>query len=94
MRYAALEANLGDDYKVKILPKPKNLLDVLMEGFSATARTPASSAAASASLQAALPWLATIEPEKADVIMRMVEQLRVFQQEKVLTVMPGEIVIR
>ena len=93
LRYAALEANLGEEYDVKILPKPKNLLDVLMEGFSVTAGAPAGTAARGGPLAAALPWIASVEPRKAAVLSRMLQQLKLFQQEKVLTVMPGEIVI-
>ena len=94
MKFAALEANLGDDYDVKILPKPKTLFDLLSEGFSVSAIAAPCVNAPNAALQAALPVLNKLDPQKAAVLTRMLQHLQMLQQEKVLTVMPGEIVIR
>lgn len=92
--YAALEAKLGEDYKVKVLPKPKTIIDMLMEDLGMEARAQAAAGQFPALAQQLLPLLETAEPMKARALMRMLEQIRLMQTENVLTVMPFEVVFR
>ncbi len=92
LAFAASKANLGADFKVKILPKPKSIMDVLLEGFSADVI--AARPTALSGWQAALPILQRIEPLKAQALLRAMQQIELLQAEHVLAVMPAEIVIR
>ncbi len=94
LKYASLEANLGEDYDVTILPKPKTIFDLLFENFGVLANARSGQAMPNTALQAALPMLHSLEPLKAEAFMRMLQQVELFQKEKVLTVMPVEIVIK
>ncbi|MCH8054312.1 MAG: signal peptide peptidase SppA [Planctomycetes bacterium] len=94
LKYASLEANLGEDYDVTILPKPKTIFDMLFENFGALANAQGHPALPNTALQAALPVLRSLEPLKAEALLRMLQQVELFQKEKVLTVMPVELVIR
>ncbi len=94
LKYASLEANLGEDYDVTILPKPKTIFDMLFENIGVLAKARSGPAMPNAALQAALPMLQSLEPLKAQALVRMLQQIELLQKETVLTVMPVEIVIR
>ncbi len=93
LRFAALEANLGDDFDVEVLPKPKTLMDILMEGMGMEASLRQATPAADVISQM-LPYLQTIDPLRAAAVKRMIETLTMFQRERVMTVMPIEVVIQ
>ena len=94
LKHAALQANLGSDYEIEILPKPKNIMDILMESFSISAASGTHAVSLRPTIESLLPLLGSVEPQKAQVLQRMLQQIQLFQQETVLTVMPGELVIR
>jgi protease-4 len=94
LKYASLEANLGDDYDVTVLPKPKTIFDMLFENFGALANARSGPAVPNTALQAALPMLHSLEPLKAEALLRMLQQVELLQKERVLTVMPVELVIK
>jgi protease-4 len=90
LKYAALEANLGNNYDVRILPKPKTLMDLLMEGMGFEAEA----AVAAGMDHAVMKVLRELEPQKAAAMQRMLDVAKVAQQDKVMLTMPMEIVIR
>jgi protease-4 len=103
IRFAAGEAKIGD-YDVRVLPKPKTFIDLLMEGFGmgggdddevSTKLQPLGSA--SPLLQNLWPLLRQADPQRAAALARMllrIELLRSGPGGAVLTVMPGELLIR
>ncbi|MCG3136379.1 MAG: Protease 4 [Phycisphaerae bacterium] len=92
LTYAALQANLGEEYEIKLLPKPKTLFDLFMGELGGEARMGAALNSAGA-LNTLLPMLQTLEPQKAQAFIRTLRQLQTAQQEKILLAMPSEIVI-
>lgn len=93
LKHAALAANLGDDYEVRVLPKPKNIFDMIFENFSASLGQPTTHSTHTV-LQAVLPVLQTLEPQKVAVFLNMLEQIQMLQKENVMLVMPSQFVIR
>ncbi len=67
---------------------------MLFENIGVLANAQSRPAMPNAALQAALPMLQSLEPLKAQALVRMLQQIELLQKEKVLTIMPVEIVIR
>ncbi len=93
--FAAEKANLGTDYKIKVLPKPKTIFDVLQEEMGGDAENSNVRLAIQHSDRFGSMWsvLQGLEPQKAQALMRVLEQVQLFERENVLVVMPYEIVI-
>ena len=96
IQFAAREARIVD-YDVRVLPKPKTLLDLLMQGFGMgqdddeTLVTPGRPFGAdSALMQAVLPLLRQVDPTRAAAIGRMFLRIEMLRQPGVLAVMPTE----
>ncbi|MFQ5489497.1 MAG: S49 family peptidase, partial [Phycisphaerae bacterium] len=103
IKYAAAEAKVGD-YEIRIIPRPKEPLEMLMEMMgqgpddeddvtTATPR-PRLFAPGSPLFQAVLPMLQQLEPTRLGAMLRTLQRLELLQTESVLTMMPEEILIR
>jgi protease-4 len=101
VKFAASEAKV-EKYDVRVVPEPKNFMELLMEGMAGDDEQseqrlalPRSGAAHSASslLDVALPYLGTLDRERSEAFGRLLVQLETIRRERVAVMMP-EIVIR
>ena len=96
VRHVAEQANLKE-YDVRVIPRPKNFLEILMEdlgqkdgdrkSLSLQSATP-SVRSAGALWDAALPYLDRLEPHRLAAIQRALERLALLQEEGVGLMMP------
>jgi len=95
LKFAAGEAKI-EEYEIRILPQPKSFLEVLLadlqdgESDSKTLSLGASSGTAAGLpwLDAVLPQLRALEPQRLRSVMLGLQQLQLLQHENVLTAMP------
>lgn len=99
IRQAASEAHIGE-YEVTVLPRPKNIFEQLMEAMEGTSDEDKLMSGTtrdllnSASLLPAVSALRTLDPQAADNVLSGIARLLLFRNERVLTVMPGDVLIR
>jgi protease-4 len=95
LQFAASEARLGDDYEVRVMPRPKTLVDLIREELGWETRMLRGSVTSDLppGLEAAWPWLERVEPLKAQAIRRLLHIVQAAQRERVLLLMPCEIVL-
>ena len=96
--YAAEKAKVKD-YQIRVLPKPKNLMDLFKKSLShdddddvnvsAAGSLPISSSA----MQILAPLMKQLDPAKAKMISRFLLNLDMLAKENVLTVMPNEFTV-
>jgi protease-4 len=79
------------DYKIEVLPKPKNLFDVLFEGMGPNARTKVAAAAAGSG---ELRTLRAVLPGASKPVERLIDILHLMEREKVLMVMPFAVEVK
>lgn len=100
--YAAKKASIGD-YDIRIIPEPKNFLDILFEELSGegedssdlSVKSSVNLFGSDASLfQPILPILQRLDPMRAQAVMRVLQRLELIHSEHVILVMPQEIIIR
>ena len=97
MAFAAKRAGL-EEYKVRILPEPKTILDLLREALgldddSELKLQDLGGAAAHPLLQAAWPLLDNLDPERRAVVVRGLRMAEMLTREAVLLVPPFELTI-
>jgi len=98
IRFAADEANLAE-YDIRVLPKPKTFLDLFMKGLGADEDDDNASAAASSwpvaapGLEMLAPVLKPLGPARARMIARFLMRVDLLGRERVLTVLPAEMLI-
>ena len=98
VRFVAREAGI-DDYEVRVLPKPKNIMEQLLADLGAAEDDDKGSlsmslgspgAARGASLfEAAAPYLERLEPSRAAAVQSALTQLSLFEREQVILAMPA-----
>lgn len=97
IEYAAKEAELGDDYDVRVLPKPKNFIEELFSDLKSSKKdedtihldtAPMKLRNLQSLWQAATPLLEKLEPQRAASLRRVLLQLEILQQERVSLTMP------
>jgi len=104
IKFAAAEANVSD-YKIRLLPEPRNFMDLLMRGLSGKEEDEEGAdveVAAKAwhwtlktpAVRQLLPALQKIDPHRAGVILRSLLRIELLGREHTLLVLPGEITIR
>ncbi len=99
IRYAAAKAKITD-YEVRVLPKPKNFIDLLMEGLGLSedevhgASRRGLLANEALPMRSVLPLMRQLDPPRVDCVIRVLQRIELIQQEPLLTVMPEEILIR
>jgi protease-4 len=97
VEHVAKQANL-DDYDVRVLPKPKSFLEQLLsdlggaedddESTISMSLGPLGTRRAASPLEAALPYLEGLEPDRVRAIATALEQLGLFEQDRVILAMP------
>lgn len=98
LTHAAEVAGL-EDYRVRILPAPKSIVDLLREAMgleddSEKLLSPSSVLAAGSLLRAAAPLLSDISPARRAAIMRVLTSAEVLRRESVVLVPPFELAPR
>jgi len=98
VEHVAEEAQL-DDYEVRVLPKTKSFLDMLLSDLGAgdeeddenTISLSLGSTAPRRSLslfEAALPYMESVEPHRVEAVRSALRQLSLFNEERVILAMP------
>ncbi len=104
IKFAAAEANLGD-YEVRVIPRPKEPLEMLMEAMSGggdddedvsinVGTTAPLFGLQSPLMQAFLPVLEQLDPQRVQAVMGVLERIELINAEGVITMMPETLVIR
>lgn len=106
IKFAAGEANVSD-YQVKEYPEAKNVLDLLVEGLSgekkdddhryldtAAGGLPRGWTTQVPGIREMLPMLERMDPEQFKLVVRSLMRIEMLGRERVLMVMPGEILIK
>ena len=96
--HAAKEAELKDgSYEVRVVPRPKNILEQLFSEMSDKDDDPKrltvdgvsrARADSSALVKAALPYLENLDPQRVRAVTAALEQMAHLQQQRVLLTMP------
>jgi protease-4 len=102
VKFAAKEAKI-DKYELRVVPEPKNVLELLLEGASgqekdeddanAAINMTSSLVARSSLWSAALPHLKGLDPQRAESVLRAFQQLEILNREGVVLMTP-EISVR
>jgi protease IV len=100
IRFAAGEANISD-YDTRLLPEPKNFMDLLLESMTGkrdedgheiryslgwTLKTPA--------IAELLPVLERLDPLRARTVLRSLLRIELLSRETALLILPAEITLR
>jgi protease-4 len=99
VKFAAKEAKI-EKYELRVVPEPKNFIDLLLESSSGGEDEGTISLAASASalpqsgpLAAALPYLRGLDAQRVNSVLRAFRQLQILEEEGVVLMTP-EILVR
>lgn len=101
IRYAAAQANIAD-YEIRVIPKPKNIFEMMMEGFMGGDDEEEVSTGVKAGLFSPdspligelIPMLERLDPLRTQAILRTLQRIELIHEEGAVTVMPVEIIIR
>jgi protease-4 len=95
--HVAVQAKI-EDYDVRVVPEPKNILERLLEasegaqddkpGLDAAGPRPLTVGRPTSLVQMALPHLQHMDPERVRLVVRALERLQLMQQEGVILMMP------
>ncbi len=89
--FAADQAKIKD-YEVRVVPKPKNFIEQLMDEISGgkadTDHIEATSNASESLIALAAPYLKSLDPQRAAAVVSALRRLAVLQQEQVVLSMP------
>ncbi len=98
LAHVAQQAQL-EDYEVRVLPKPKNLMERLLSDLGAAGgedeNTISMSLGSWASRQSpslfekALPYLERLDPHRVEAVRSALQQLSLFERERVILAMPA-----
>ena len=92
IKHIAGEASLKD-YDVRVFPRSKNFLEVLLADISGDTGDPSkltlrSSASTDPLLQAALPYLKGLDPQRTRLAIQAIQQLQILGEENIILTMP------
>jgi protease-4 len=100
IEYVADKAGLKDDkYVVRVIPRPKNFVEMIMSDLSDGDEDPRIGirgrvdSATRSVWQAALPLLNSMQPQRAAALRRALLQMEILQRESISLMMP-EIVLQ
>ena len=97
VKHAAAEAKLGEGaYEVRVVPKPKNIVELLMAGATEDAaerRRVGVDVGAGSLVEAAAPYLKALDPVRVAAVRAALVRLEMHGGEAVLVAMP-EVVVR
>lgn len=97
VKFAAREAELGNDYEIKVFPRPKTMFDILAEAFGGgdeddefvSLRAPIGSKfARHPMLAGALEAARSLDPARARALQSFLIQLELLSEERVLLIGP------
>jgi len=96
IRHVARQANLKEkQYEVRVIPRPKNFMELLFEdlgggedGEKGISLSSLAGRSYGGLLDAALPYLNSLEPERVAVVKRALQRLSLLQHEQALLMMP------
>jgi protease-4 len=100
IKFAAAEAKI-EKYETRVVPEPKNFMEVLMEGMGGDDEyagrlirlsQPTAATGAPNLAELAMPYLRTLDPARAAAFGRVLVQLETLRRDKVAVIMP-ELVI-
>lgn len=90
--FAADKADLHEGYDVRVVPRPKNFMELLMSDLSGSKddgrHLMSGQLQLPAALQAALPMLQQADPQRASAVKQALLQLLVLQKERACLTMP------
>jgi protease IV len=87
--HVAAQAKLGSDYEVRVVPKPKNLVELLMAGAGDDPRDRRTLGVRGDSLvDLALPYLSGLDPVRVRAVRSALTRMELLQNEGVLLAMP------
>jgi protease-4 len=90
--FAADKADLDEGYDVRVVPRPKNFMELLMSDLSGSKddgrHLMSGQLQLPAALQAALPMLQQADPQRASAVKQALLQLLVLQKERACLTMP------
>ncbi len=95
---AAKMASISD-YELRVLPRPKTIFDLLREGMGGEetdqVRVQASElfGAGSPLLEAVLPALENLDPQRAEILQQSLIRLQLMHEENVILMMPQDLLI-
>jgi protease-4 len=98
VRFAAGEAKI-EKYETRVVPEPKNFMEVLMEGMSGDTdkeeaqrltlpRPAGANGGAATLLDVAMPYVRSVDPHRAAAVGRMLIQLETLNRDGVAVIMP------
>ncbi|HQU41263.1 MAG TPA: S49 family peptidase, partial [Pirellulales bacterium] len=92
VKFAAVEAKLKE-YELRVVPEPKNILEQLLEEAEGPKEDThhlavATSGRAEALLQAALPYLSQLDPQRASAVVRALRHLETLRSEGAVLMTP------
>ena len=102
VEYAAAQAKL-EEYEVRVVPKAKSFLEVLLEDLVGDGGNDqrlsldldrSLFSAGSPLLDAVLPMLQRLDPQRASALLTSLQKLELLHREGVVTVMPETLVIQ
>ncbi|MBN1514409.1 MAG: signal peptide peptidase SppA [Phycisphaerae bacterium] len=104
IKHAAAQASISE-YDIRVLPEPKNIMDVLLEAFSGKSdddgfridsghAAPSLIGPATPLADLVLPVLRDLDPARAQALMTALSRLQLVHQERVILMMPVDFVIR
>lgn len=99
VKFAADAANLAD-YDLRILPRPKTFMDLFLEGLGVEDEDEARLAAAaqqwpvtSHALELLAPMIQRLDPARAAALTQFLVKLDLLGRERVLTIMPQDLIL-
>ncbi|MEE9296659.1 MAG: signal peptide peptidase SppA [Phycisphaerae bacterium] len=102
IEFAARKASISD-YEVRVIPESKSFLDMLFQEMTGKGDRPTDisvrmplrlSGQFSPLFDTVLPLLNRLEPLRAKALMRGIQRIELLRKERVITMMPTEIIIR
>ena len=94
VRFAAEQAELGEDYEVRIVPRPKNFMELLMSDLtgpkdeSGHLALPSQFAESQTLVDTVMPLLQSVDPHRAASLKQAILQMLILQRERVSLTMP------
>lgn len=90
--FAAEQGKLGEGYDVRVVPAPKNFLEMLMEDAGGGKNDPHRIASGTSLLDLAAPYLQHLDPQRVRAIKSALRRLELTQREGVIMTMPEVVV--
>lgn len=98
IKFTAQKAGLGE-YDVRVIPEPPSIFDLLMNAkkgdeFARVSTFAPRGLARSPLIEAALPLLSGLDPERVKAILQVIERMELINREGAAMVMPADFRIR